>query len=1186
MKRLQFIIYVLFLFAACTTKSTLFELVKPDQSGISFVNKITAYDSFNILNTEFIYNGAGVAVGDLNGDGLEDLYFTGNQVGNACYLNKGGLKFEDITDAAGVQKKPGQWSSGVNMIDINTDGKLDIYVCNTLIRDGDLRKNLLFINQGNQGDIPIFTESTAEYGLDDTSHSSHAQWLDYDLDGDLDLFIGTNYIDRPRPGTFIKDANNDCAFNCDKLYRNDWDSISGHPRFKDVSAAAGMSFHGYSHSTLIYDFNEDGWPDIYVANDYLSDDLIYINKQDGTFKNQAGDIFRHQSSSAMGSDLGDINNDGRMEVVTAEMLPNTNLRKKTLLGPNNYSSYLYIKEYGYQFQYTRNTLQFNNGIVPETQLPSYSDISFLSGVHETEWSWAPLFADFDRDGWEDLYITNGFPKDVTDHDFGEYRSMANNLMSDMDLQGLIPVVRVSNFQFKNQGDLRFKDVTKEWGLDYRSFSYGAVYSDLDQDGDLELVVHNTDDPPYLFKNLSTEKNKQDSTGHYIQIKLKGNPKNPDAIGAKVSIYYQDRLQSRNILSGRGYLSQPSLTAYFGLGPVNMIDSILVHWPDRTVQKLGTTIANQLLIVEYGGKIKTVSRSQLSPPYFLAASPGSLGLNYQHEEKDFIDFNIQKTVPHKMSQNGAPMAVGDINGDGLDDLVIGASALQDEVVFIQGSTGRFQRRELILKEGAERQAEDACLALIDADGDGDLDLVVARGSYENLMSDPKVYNVRYFKNDGKGYFTADTTVIPSHVRTSASVIKAADIDLDGDPDLFIGGQVLPGYYPMADKSFILINTSGPEKTSFEEATGSWGKSLEEVGIVNDALWSDYDNDGKPDLFIATEWGPVQIFHNESTHLSKVVSPELDKNTGWWTSLVAGDLDNDGDMDYVAGNYGQNVYFKCSSKEPITIYAKDFDSNGSLDPFISCYWRDTSGNKKEYFFHGRDDMIKQLILIRRKFQTYTSFGLATVDQVFTPQELNGSIKMQAVSMSSVVLLNQGQGKFEIRELPVEAQFAPLYGMQMMDVNRDDFLDMVLTGNDFGIELTQGRADAMNGLVLLNDTKGNFKSLSLNESGVNIPGDSKGLVMLNAGSRNLLLAMRNLDSLAVFGIPRPTMTFAPLPGEFSATIRLSSGLHRKIEFYNTSSYNTQSTLVQSWMKGFTSITFTHAVNKSQRVINATLQ
>ncbi len=1181
MKRISIGLAACLMIMACKPRTALFTLIPPESSGITFVNEITEYDTFNILNTEFIYNGAGVAIGDLNGDGLEDLYFAGNQVGNRCYLNLGNLKFKDITEAAGVQKTKGQWSSGVNILDVNTDGKQDIYVCNTLIRNGDQRKNLLFINQGSQGDIPVFKESAAEYGLDDTSYASHAQWLDYDLDGDLDLFIGTNFIDRPRPGTFVKDVNNDCALNCDKLYRNDRDSILGHPRFTEVSEAAGLNLHGYSHSSLIYDFNEDGWPDIYVANDYLSDDLIYINKQDGTFTNRLASIFRHLASSAMGSDLGDINNDGRMEVITAEMLPNTNLRKKTLLGPTNYSYYLYIQEYGYQYQFTRNVLQLNNGLSPETGMPSFSEIGFLSGVHETEWSWAPLFADFDLDGLEDLYITNGFPKDVTDHDFGEYRAEANNLVSDMELQELIPIVKIPNFLFRNKGDLHFEDISKEGGISIKSFSYGAAYADLDLDGDLELVVNNIDDAPFLFKNQAEVLDRKSNKNHFLEIRLKGNSSNPDAIGARVTIFTHKGLQSRLILSGRGYLSQPSLVTFFGLGEITRIDSVLIKWPDGTIQKEGPVSSDQILVFEYAGKPVPGSEGVSLVKPFRMQHPAALGLDYKHVEKDFIDFNIQKTLPHKMSQYGSPIAVGDINNDGMDDLILGGSAFQQETIFLQDRNGKFTKSALHSKTKRDEDAEDAALVLFDADGDQDLDLVIARGSYENLMSDPSVFQVSFLTNDGKGNFSPDTLAIPNTARTCASVVRTADIDLDGDLDLFIGGRVLPGYYPKADKSFILLNRSSGGKPNFILAPDSWNAALDHAGIVNDALWSDYDNDGKPDLMLATEWGPVTIYKNDGKSLSRLTAPSLDQHTGWWTSLLAGDFDNDGDMDYVAGNYGRNIYFTCSSAEPMTMYAKDFDSNGSLDPFISCYWRDTLGIKREYFYHGRDDMLKQLILIRRKFQTYTSFGLATVNQVFTPKELEGAIILKARNMNSVLLVNNGNGDFRIDTLPVEAQFAPLYGMVAQDINGDEFLDLVLTGNDYGIELTQGRADAMQGLVLINDARGGFKYLPFQESGIYIHGDSKALVRISSGTDGRLITMRNLDSLAVASFRPEGLLFGFQQGEYSGLMEFESGARRKIEWGSGASINGQSSALLFSGPGVSRIIIQNSLSKSERVI-----
>ena len=1143
----------------CKNKSTLFTSIPPEDSNITFINDVTEYDSFNILNTEFIYNGAGVAIGDLNGDGLEDLYFSGNQVPNKCYLNLGNFKFKDITDSAHVQKYPGQWSSGVNIIDINGDGKRDIYVCNTLIKNPDIRKNLLFINQGNEHGIPRFKEMASDYGTADTSFSSHAQFFDYDRDGDLDLFIGTNFIDRPVPGQFIKGPNADCDQNCDKLYRNDWDSILHHPVFKDVSSQAGMSFNGYSHSTLIYDFNEDGWQDIYVANDYLSDDILYINNHDGTFTNKVSKIFRHQSSSAMGSDLGDINNDGKMDVITVEMLPFTNLRKKTLQGNTNYSSYLYIKQYGYQYQYSRNTLQFNEGFRTDDQLPIYSDISFLSGVHETEWSWGPLFADYDLDGYEDLYITNGFPKDVTDHDFGEYRKDANNLLSDKELQDLIPVVKVSNFMFKNETDLTFKDVTKDWGLYIKSFSNGVASGDLDGDGDEDLIVQNIDDAPFLFKNNVLNGSQKTSLKHYLKIKLVGSPMNADAIGAKVKIHGKgNTVQTRSVLAGRGYLSQSSNIMHFGLDTLVGVDSVVVYWPEGITQTFGSYQADQTItLTKADTGVPNYSFAQQVNEIFQPVSPAVLHLDYKHDEKDFIDFNIQKTIPHKMSQYGVPMAVGDINGDGTEDLIVGGSAKHEEVIFTQYEKGTFDKRTIMLRAQDELEAEDAAIALFDVDGDHDQDLLIAGGSYENYNVDKRAYCLRLFINDGKGHFTRDTVALSRSIRTCASSLRIADIDMDGDQDIFVGGQVMPASYPRHDPSIILINQSSQGVLHFEDKTKEWAPDLNNTGIINDALWSDYNNDGKPDLVLAVEWGPITIFKNSGTSLNKINVPQLNNAIGWWGSLTSGDFDLDGRMDYIAGNYGQNVYFKCNSQEPITIYAKDFDQNGSMDPFISCYWRDTMGNKKEYFFNGRDEMIKQLISIRRKFQKYTAYGLATVHEVFSDDELKGAMIMKANTLSSMIVHNLGADQFSMSELPAMAQVAPIYGMTAEDVNVDGYLDLIISGNDYGLELTQGRADAMQGLVLINNQKGGFVSLSFQQSGYFVQGDAKSMVIINAKpDQQYIINMVNLDSLVIHKINLPVQKYFKLmENEYAGNILLKNGFKQRIEFYPGNSFKSQS-------------------------------
>jgi hypothetical protein len=889
----------------------------------------------------------------------------------------------------------------------------------------------------------------------------------------------------------------------------------------------------------------------------------------------------------MGSDIADVNNDGLEDLFAVEMLPADNKRKKVNMNANNYNHYLFTEQYNYEYQFVRNMFQLNQGINPKTQLPLFSDIAFLAGVEATDWSWSPLFADFDNDGHRDLLITNGFPKDIIDHDFGAFRkSISSSMITRAQLLDMIPEVKIPNFIFKNNGDLTFTDKSKDWGINQVSFTNGTSYADLDNDGDLDIITNNIDDPAFLFENTlyTKDKNTEGQPANFLRIDLKGPQMNPQGFGATVTVWNNGMQQHAQSHCVRGYLSKSENFLHFGLGNSTAIDSIVVVWSDGKKQLLGKSNANQVLSIDYKHATQQVQPVNFISSTLLAeVDPVSLGIDYVHEENDFIDFNLQKTLPHKFSQYGPAMAVADINGDGLDDIALSSSSrFQGPVVLIQQANGKFKKNVLPIKNSELKKEEDMGLLLFDADGDGDNDLYITRGSYQH---DPgsELYQDVLCENDGKGNFVVVQTALPK-MSASGQNTKAADVDGDGDLDLFVGGRVDPKSYPKPGQSYLLRNDSKPGKISFIDITKQWSPALSTIGMVSDFLWTDFNNDNKPDLLIASEWSPLVFLKNTGRSFEKIdPAKEINEASGWWNSLLAVDVDQDGDMDYVAGNFGLNQYFKCSSGEPLRIYSKDFDNNGSYDAFISCYFPDSTGKRQEYFYHSKDDMQKQLILIRKKFEFYGDYGKATVKDVFTPEEMKGVNVLTANTMKSVWIENLGNQQFKMHALPMHAQFAPLYGMQSMDVNGDGLPDLLLTGNDYGMETSQGRADAFNGLVLLNDGNKNFKPIGFEQSGFLVPGDARSLGFINVSGTNYLVSTENRKALRFFKPSTDNNKSIQLsPLETKIVLLFKGNKKQKVELTYGTSFLSQSTRNYSIPQGVLKVECYNQQGQLTRSIN----
>lgn len=1098
------------LLTACQSKETLFNLIPADESGITFSNRITENDTMNILDFEYVYNGGGAAIGDFNNDGLQDVFFTGNQVPCRLYLNKGHFKFEDITQTSGVSGN-GKWASGVALVDINNDGWMDIYVGATVKKPAHDRENMLFVNQGpdKQGN-PVFKEQAKQYGIADAGHTTNAAFFDYDNDGDLDLYVLTNTVDN-YPNTYRKKVTDGSSPTTDRLYRNDWNQQLKQGVFTDVSREAGILIEGYGLGINITDINRDGWKDIYVTNDYITNDLLYINNGNGTFTDRASEYFKHISNSAMGNDVNDINNDGLVDVVAVDMLPEDNLRKKVLMGPNNYHTYFNNDQYGYAYEYVRNTLQLNQGLKPGTKQAVFSEIGLLAKVAQTDWSWAPMVVDFDHDGFRDLLITNGFPKDVTDRDYMSFRAQSSSVASEEMLLSEIPAVKIKNYAFRNNGNLTFSNVTEDWGITQPSFSNGAAYGDLDNDGDLDYVVNNIDDSAFVFRNNLMERKPEQA--NYLRIRFQGDTHNRMGLGTFVELTYtKGKKQVYEHTIYRGYLSSVENTAHFGLGAAAVVEEVKITWPDQSEQILRNVKANQILTVNIKNA-HSGPKPGLQPKGVLAEITDSLGISFAHQEPDYIDFNVQKLLPHKLTQYPPAISAGDINGDGLNDLFLGGSRFHKGKFLIQNSSGNFSEKDLLPgPDGDAKTEEDMGTLLFDADGDKDLDLYIASGGNEKEPNTP-AYQDRFYTNDGKGNFELAVSALPAAL-VSKSCVKAADYDRDGDLDLFVGGRVEPDRYPNPVSSFILRNDTQNGQVKFTDVTQAIAASLVNIGMVCDALWTDYDNDGWVDLLLAGEWMPLTFLKNNQGKLSLNEQTTFGAHVGWWNSLASGDFDKDGDIDYIAGNLGLNSLNHASEQEPIKIYAKDFDGNGSFDAIPTAYFPDETGARKEFTFHGREDLIKQMISMRARFPYYKDFARATIDSLLPEKDRKDALMLKANYLQSAYVENIGSGKFTIKPLPVQAQFAPLFGMLTTDADDDGKLDILAVGNDFSNEVSIGRYDAFNGLWLKGQGDGTFTPQTIASSGFFVPGNAKGLVQLkDAKGNHLIIASQNRGRLCVF-------------------------------------------------------------------------
>jgi hypothetical protein len=1126
-----FLICAIFFFSCKKKAETRFISHYSDETGITFANLLTPNDSINPFTFTNFYNGGGVGIGDVNNDGKPDIFFGGNQVSCRLYLSKidtlaNKWTFQDITESAGV--KTNRWCTGISMVDINEDGLLDIYVSVAKhikmpsAANPSATENMLFVNQGlDQQKMPKFKEMAKAYGLNDASFTVQTAFFDVDLDGDLDAFLMNSAPDLQNPN-YLRTTYNDGSYpSTGKLYRNDGAGQNGIPVFTDISKQAGIRYEGLGLGLAISDLNKDGYPDIYCSNDFISSDILYLNNglKNGSmpgFSNVIRESTAHTSLYGMGLDVADINNDTYPDIFQLDMLPEDNFRQKKMLAGQDYDrkEMSISAQYGYQLQYMRNMLQLNLGNSSNesrSEIPMFSEVGLLAGIAKTDWSWAPLIADFDNDGKKDIFITNGYRRDVTDRDFIQFKEDFSNFGTNnykqqnaLELIKKVPEVRIANYAYKNDDNLTFSNISKDWGLDALSYSNGAAYADMDGDGDLDLVVNNIDSEAFVYQNNTREK----GNSNFLSIAFEGAKGNLSGIGNKVTIWTGKEAQYAELSVVRGFQSSVDPVLHFGTGSKNQIDSLEVVWPGGKSQKLYKIVTNKRLVLSHRNAAYSGNTILSKPqePYFTDLTR-QLNLDFQHREGNFVDFKQTATMHKMLSKSGFPIATGDVNGDGLEDIFAGGSYLGSRpTVFLQKAGGTFERR-IISQDSLH---ENAAVVFLDADKDGDLDLLLTNGGNELPATEKAFYKIQLYLNDGTGNFLpAPESSLPA-LSISSSCVASNDFDKDGDLDVFIGGRSIPGKYPLPANSYLLRNDSKAGKPQFTDVTSQYCPGLLNVGMVCSALWADTNQDGFDDLVLAGEWMPIRIFENNKgkSLKSQKVPNGLSQFSGWWNSIAAADFDHDGDIDFIAGNEGLNTFYRASEKEPIKIVAKDFNGDGTFDPLMG------------YFIQGvrhpsvpRDALNQQVIQFRRKFPHYADYAKVTFDDLLTSTELKEAYSAEATYLQSAYIENTGNGNYKIHPLPVEAQKSPVFGIVTGDLNGDGNEDVVLTGNFYPNEVNMGRQDASTGLLLLGNGKGSFTAVPCAESGLMIHGDARKSVLLKgAGQEKWLLTAINSGSIRI--------------------------------------------------------------------------